>query len=120
MNITAKEELLPLTPQMYHILVAFLDNNVMSGADIMRQVNEDSKKVLDISPGTVYPALKRLDLMQMVSHPTGDPLIYQITDYGIDLLRIETKRLQAATKLAEERMQAWAARPDYGPGFLAY
>jgi DNA-binding PadR family transcriptional regulator len=112
MNIATRENLLPLTPQMYHILVALLGYNVMSGADVIRQIREDSRILIEPSTGTVYPALRRLKAMRMVTNPTGDPNIYQISEHGIELLLQETKRLKEAAKLAEERARDWAARPE--------
>jgi len=113
MNITANEELLPLTPQTYHVLIAMLFHSAMAGADVTRQVEIDSNKLIKTSPGSTYPALRKLKDLGMIYNPTIDPRIYRITDHGIFLLEQETNRLERAAKLARSRMADWeATRPN--------
>ncbi len=125
MNIVNREDILPLTPQTYHILTALLSHNAMTGADLVRQVNTDSKGLIELSPGSAYPALRRLKAMRAVSSPTsnphnflltkiilqrglpsqgGNPHNFLLTKTGAELLRDETTRLEQVVKLAQIRL----------------
>ena len=53
------DELLPLTPAVFHILVA-LSEGERHGYAIMRQVAEDTDGSLQLGPGTLYGCLKRM------------------------------------------------------------
>ena len=47
------EDLLPLTPPVFHILVALSDGE-RHGYAIMRRVAEDTDGALQLGPGTLY------------------------------------------------------------------
>jgi DNA-binding PadR family transcriptional regulator len=102
MNIRNEDELAPLTPQTYHILLALLASNVMAGADVIRQMQADTK--IDAQAGTVYPALKRLVKFGLIDNVNYNPRLYKISDLGVDILRHEAERITAAAKLATERL----------------
>ena len=53
------EDLLPLTPAVFHILVA-LSEGERHGYAIMRQVSADTGGSLQLGPGTLYGCLKRM------------------------------------------------------------
>src|SRR5439155_32148 len=53
------EDLLPLTPPVFHILVALCDGE-RHGYAIQRQVAEDTDGALKLGPGTLYGCLQRM------------------------------------------------------------
>jgi hypothetical protein len=53
------EDLLPLTPAMFHILLALSDRE-RHGYDIMREVDERTEGKMRLGPGTLYGSIKRM------------------------------------------------------------
>jgi DNA-binding PadR family transcriptional regulator len=107
MNIRVEDELAPLTPQTYHILLALSASNVMAGADVIRQMKADTK--MDAQTGTVYPALKRLVRIGLIDNVNGNRQLYEINSLGVTILKCESERLMAAAKLTTERLSDRAA-----------
>jgi len=50
---------LPLTPPMFHILLALADKD-RHGYEIMREVDERSEGKVRLGPGTLYGSIKRM------------------------------------------------------------
>ena len=95
------ENFLPLTPAVFHILLALGDSE-KHGYAIMRVVEEITQGRMILGPGTLYGAIKRLLKRGLITesdfHP--DPMIddsrrryYQLTDLGRAVLTAELKRL---------------------------
>lgn len=59
MNLTPAEEVIPLTPQAFYILLA-LAEKPMYGYGIIQQCEADSRANIDFDTGGMYRALKRL------------------------------------------------------------
>ena len=105
------EELLPLTPAVFHILVT-LSEGERHGYAIMRQVAADTDGSLQLGPGTLYGCLKRMlsaDLIEE-SDERPDPALdderrryYRITDLGVRTVRAEAQRLATAVSAARAR-----------------
>jgi DNA-binding PadR family transcriptional regulator len=105
------DELLPLTPAVFHILVA-LSEGERHGYGIMRQVAEDTDGSLQLGPGTLYGCLKRMLSGKLIeeSDERPDPTLdderrryYRITDFGVRTVRAEAKRLATAVTAARAR-----------------
>jgi DNA-binding PadR family transcriptional regulator len=105
------DELLPLTPAVFHILVA-LSEGERHGYAIMRQVAEDTDGSLQLGPGTLYGCLKRMLSAKLIeeSDERPDPNLdderrryYRITDFGVRTVRAEAKRLATAVTAARAR-----------------
>jgi DNA-binding PadR family transcriptional regulator len=105
------DELLPLTPAVFHILVA-LSEGERHGYAIMRQVAEDTGGSLQLGPGTLYGCLKRMLSATLIeeSDERPDPNLdderrryYRITDFGVRTVRAEAKRLATAVTAARAR-----------------
>jgi DNA-binding PadR family transcriptional regulator len=105
------DELLPLTPAVFHILVA-LSEGERHGYAIMRQVAEDTDGSLQLGPGTLYGCLKRMLSARLIeeSDERPDPTLdderrryYSITDFGVRTVRAEAKRLATAVTAARAR-----------------
>jgi DNA-binding PadR family transcriptional regulator len=105
------EELLPLTPSVFHILVA-LSEGERHGYAIMRQVAADTDGSLQLGPGTLYGCLKRMLAAQLIeeSDERPDPALdderrryYRITDFGTRTVRAEAQRLATAVTAARAK-----------------
>src|SRR6476661_4888488 len=105
------DELLPLTPAVFHILVA-LSEGERHGYAIMRQVAEDTDDSLQLGPGTLYGCLKRMLSAKLIeeSDERPDPTLdderrryYRITDFGALTVRAEAQRLATAVTAARAR-----------------
>jgi DNA-binding PadR family transcriptional regulator len=104
-------DLLPLTPSVFHILVALSDGE-RHGYAIMRQVTEDTDGTLQLGPGTLYGCLQRMLVARLVEESDWRPdpeldderrRYYRITDFGLRVVRAEAKRLAAAVSAARVR-----------------
>jgi DNA-binding PadR family transcriptional regulator len=114
------EDLLPLTPTVFHILVA-LSEGERHGYAIMRQVAADTDGTLQLGPGTLYGCLKRMLTATLIeeSDERPDPELdderrryYRITDFGMRTVRAEAQRL--ATSLTAARTRRLLVRNPVG------
>ena len=105
------EDLLPLTPPVFHILVALSDGE-RHGYAIMRQVAADTDGTLQLGPGTLYGCLKRMLTARLIeeSDERPDPELddqrrryYRITDFGARTVRAEAQRLSTSVTAARAR-----------------
>ncbi len=104
-------ELLPLTPPVFHLLVALSDGE-RHGYALMRQVAEDTDGTLRLGPGTLYGCLQRMLDAGLIaeSDQRADPQLdderrryYRISDLGTRVVIAEAKRLEAAVSAARAR-----------------
>ena len=116
------EDLLPLTPPVFHILLALSDGE-RHGYGIMQQVAADTSGSLQLGPGTLYGCLKRMLAARLVeeSDERPDPDLddqrrryYRITDLGARTVCAEAERLESAVAAARSRRllrrkRAWQA-----------
>jgi DNA-binding PadR family transcriptional regulator len=102
------EELLPLTPAMFHILLALADSE-RHGYDIMREVDERTEGKVRLGPGTLYGSIKRMlnDGLVEELDERPDPELdderrryYRLTDFGYRLAVAEAQRLARLVKTA--------------------
>ena len=103
------EQLLPLTPAVFHILLALSDGE-RHGYAIMQEVVQSTEGHIKMGPGTLYGTIKRLLAAKMVeeSAERPDPKLdderrryYQLTALGKRVLKAEAERLAALVKLAQ-------------------
>ncbi len=99
--MTDSENYLPLTPAVFHILLALSDGE-KHGYAIMRVVEETTQGRMLLGPGTLYGAIKRLLRSGLIveSDYRPDPVIddsrrryYKLTDLGREVLTAESERL---------------------------
>jgi len=105
------EERLPLTPAVFHILLA-LAGGERHGYAIMREVAEQTNGQMRLGPGTLYGSIRRM-LGEGVIEETEarpDPTLdderrryYRLTPFGRRVAEAEAARLQALTRTAQER-----------------
>lgn len=103
MSTTTKDpsSLLPLTPAVFHILLALADRE-RHGYGIMQEVQERTNGEVKLGPGTLYGAIKRLiaDGLIAESDQRPDPVMdderrtyYQLTPFGLKVTQAEVNRL---------------------------
>ncbi len=105
------EELLPLTPPVFHILLALADEE-RHGYGIMQDVAWQTNDKLQLGPGTLYGCLKRMLAAGLVeeSDERPDPAMdderrryYRMTALGRRVVRAEAERLAGAVSAARSR-----------------
>jgi DNA-binding PadR family transcriptional regulator len=103
--------MVPLTPPVFHILLALADGE-RHGYAIMRDVAGQTNGRLQIGPGTLYGCLKRMLAAGLVEEADErpDPEIdderrryYRMTRLGRESLRAEAQRLADAVAAAKTR-----------------
>ena len=112
MDISHKpENLLPLSPAIFHILLALVDED-RHGYGIMQEVKMRTEGRVKLGPGTLYGAIKRL-LAKGVIQETGerpDPELnderrryYRLTEFGQRVLQAEAERMARLVKQAQAK-----------------
>ena len=105
-------DLLPLTPTVFHMLVA-LSAGPTHGYAIAQEVEELTHGQLVLGPGTLYGSLQRMvasGLIEEAANPGDDGLhaerrrYYRITGLGSAALRAEAERLARALAAVRERL----------------
>ncbi len=106
------DRVLPLTPAVFHVLVALADGPC-HGYAIARDVEELSGGRVVMGPGTLYGSLQRMQqsgLIEETDNPGEEGLhaerrrYYRLTPLGSAALRNESERLLRAANVAQERL----------------
>lgn len=105
------EMLLPLTPAVFHILLA-LAGKVRHGYDIMREVDVLTDGRVQMGPGTLYGSIKRMLRSGLIEEADErpDPVLddsrrryYRLTDFGRAVLAAEVERLAHLVDAAQRK-----------------
>jgi DNA-binding PadR family transcriptional regulator len=105
------EKLLPLTPAVFHILLALADGE-RHGYAIMREVAESTGGQLQMGPGTLYGTIKRMMAAELIeeSDERPDPALdderrryYRLTHFGRRVAAAEAERLNQLVRLARTK-----------------
>ena len=108
----APHDLLPLTPPVFHILLALADEE-RHGYGIMQDVARQTGDALQLGPGTLYGCLKRMLASGLVeeSDERPDPALdderrryYRMTALGKRVVRAEAQRLTSAVIAARTKL----------------
>ncbi|MEO8393800.1 MAG: PadR family transcriptional regulator [Chloroflexota bacterium] len=95
------EPLLPLTPAVFHILLALADQE-RHGYAIMQEVLAQTDGKLRFGPGTLYGTIKRMLIANLIEETDErpDPALdderrryYRMTDFGRRVASAEAQRL---------------------------
>lgn len=108
MSSNNTNKLLPLTPAVFHILLALADGE-RHGYAIMQEVMKTTEGRIKMGPGTLYGTIKRLLEAGLVQETDErpDPALddqrrryYELTGLGGRVVKAEAERLAALVKLA--------------------
>lgn len=108
----ALDGILPLTPTVYHVLVA-LAEGPRHGYAVARDVEDLSDGRIVMGPGTLYGSLQRMQdqaLIEEAGNPGDDALhadrrrYYRMTALGRAALRAESERLLRTVTVARARL----------------
>jgi DNA-binding PadR family transcriptional regulator len=108
--MTDSEASVPLSPAVFHILLALADGD-RHGYAIMRDIDERTDGIVRVGPGMLYGSIKGLLADGFIEEATRRPRdadderrrYYRLTAAGRRLLRAEAARLEAAVGLARAR-----------------
>ena len=105
---TNPEEFLPLTPAVFHVLLALADGE-RHGYAIMQEVAASTEGRIKMGPGTLYGTIKRLLEIRLIeeSDERPDPKLdderrryYRLSGLGQRVVRAEAERYAAMVELA--------------------
>ena len=110
------EALLPLTPAVFHILLALADGE-KHGYAIMREVGEQTGGAVRMGPGTLYGSIRRMlkdnliaEVGERAEPAPGDSTYgeerrryYRLTGFGQRVLWAEAHRLEQLVRVAQSK-----------------
>lgn len=105
------DEMLPLTPSVFHILLALADSE-RHGYAIIKEVESNTEGRLRLGPGTLYGSIKRMLGEGMIeeSDERPDPALdderrryYRLTDFGRRVAVAEAQRLVQMVSAARSK-----------------
>jgi len=103
------EEHLPLTPRVFHLLLALMDGP-QHGYALMKEVEDRSGGKVRVGPGTLYEAVHTLRDRGLVAETEARPddhdarrRYYELTPFGRRVLAAETERLADLVDFARRR-----------------
>ncbi|HUJ29869.1 MAG TPA: PadR family transcriptional regulator [Candidatus Acidoferrum sp.] len=114
------ESYLPLTPAMFHVLLALADGE-KHGYAILKEVAHRTEGKVQLSAGTLYGNLARLEGSGMILESDRRPEFgldderrryYRLTDFGREVAIAEARRME------ETLAQAHAKRLFRKPGLV--
>ncbi len=108
---TDPESLLPLTPAVFHVMLALVGAE-RHGYAIMQEVAISTDGQIKMGPGTLYGTVKRLLEAKLIeeSDERPDPHLdddrrryYRLTGVGEQLVRAEARRYEEIVALARRK-----------------
>lgn len=105
------QELLPLTPAVFHILLALADED-RHGYGIMKEVEYRTQGSMLLKPGTLYQAIKRLLDAGLIAQAEERPdeeinderrRYYHLSANGRAVMAAEAERLEGLVKQARAK-----------------
>ena len=102
------ENLLPMTPAMFNILLALADSE-KHGYAIMLEVEENTHGTVKMGPGTLYGSIKRMLASGLIEESDERPdesiddqrrRYYRLSGLGERALRLEAERLEKQVRVA--------------------
>ena len=105
------EAMLPLTPAVFHILLALADSE-RHGYGIMQEIAARTNGAMHLGPGTLYGSIKRMlaDGLIEASDERPDPALdderrryYRLTNFGQRVVRAEAQRLEQVVRTAHAK-----------------
>ena len=110
-NSPTPDELLPLPPATFHILMSIADEE-RHGYAIIQDVEARTDGELRLSPGTLYRSIQRMLQQGLIAESKRRPVpaldderrrYYRLTPLGTATARAEMRRLTQLVRLARAR-----------------
>jgi DNA-binding PadR family transcriptional regulator len=110
-EIADKDEQLPLTPAMFHVLLALADDE-MHGYAILKEVERRTEGKVRLSAGTLYGIIKRLNGEGWIVESSKRPAAgldderrryYRLTELGRQVAVTEARRLEELLEMARNK-----------------
>jgi DNA-binding PadR family transcriptional regulator len=110
-NETSGQEQSPMTPAMFHVLLALVDEE-MHGYAILKEVERRTGGKVRLSAGTLYGIIKRLHSEGWIAESNNRPAAnldderrryYRLTDQGRSIAIAEARRLQELVAMARNK-----------------
>ena len=117
-------EMLPLTPAVFHILLALADGE-RHGYGIMKEVERHTQGQVNMGPGTLYGSIKRMLAAGLIEETDNrpDPALdekrrryYRLTGFGQRVLAAEAERLARAVQVAQAKRLLGGSLPSPAAG----
>jgi DNA-binding PadR family transcriptional regulator len=105
------ESMLPLTPAVFHILLALADGE-KHGYGIMKEVSQRTGGSVRMGPGTLYGSIGRMLASGLIeaSDERPDPELdderrryYRLTEFGRRVAQAESRRLDQLLQVARAK-----------------
>ena len=105
------ESLLPLTPAMFHVLIALADGE-RHGYAVIKEIARRTDGEIRLSAGTLYALIRRFVDEGVIeeSDARPDPALdderrryYRLTVFGRDLAKAEARRLEGLIVMARAK-----------------
>lgn len=105
------EDLLPLTPAVFHILLALADGE-KHGYGIMKEVTTRTEGSMRMGPGTLYGSIGRMlesGLIEMSDERPDAEMdderrrYYRLSDFGLRVAQAEAHRLAQLLRIAQAK-----------------
>jgi DNA-binding PadR family transcriptional regulator len=105
------ESFLPMTPAMFHVLIALADGE-KHGYAILKEVARRTEGQVRLSAGTLYGNLARLESAGLIVESDERPAFgldderrryYRLTDFGREVAIAEAERMDAALSQARAK-----------------
>ena len=102
MDAHIRKVYVPMTETGFYILLCLREE--MHGYSIVQKVDALTHGAVKLSPGTMYGSLSKMEKDGVIRFIREEEKrkIYQITELGEELLRIELQRIRRLYKIAEE------------------
>ena len=123
-NYPDPESFLPLSPPVFHILMALVDEE-RHGYGIMQEVKYRTDGQVHLVPGTLYGAIKRLLKQNLIEETDERPdpelnderrRYYRLTELGERAVSAEAERLARLVRQAQYKnvLPDWSPNPTGG------
>jgi len=104
--IQPPDESLPLTPAVYHILLALYDG-AKHGYAISQEVEAVTNGSIKMGSGTLYGSIKRMLrdglIEEVLDLADGERRYYRLTQFGRDVTNAESQRLAHLVQIAQNK-----------------
>ena len=97
-----KKVYVPMTETAFYILLSLREAN--HGYGVVQMVERMTDGAVRLAPGTMYGSLSKMEKDKVIRFVREEDKrkIYEITELGSELLKIETKRIEKLYKITQE------------------